>query len=45
MSMKKNGNKEAKKPKKDKPIVHPDANARVAEVVALGSSDRVKKKR
>jgi len=45
MAMKKHGNKEAKKPKKDKPLTSPEATARVAEAVAVSPSDRMKRKK
>jgi hypothetical protein len=45
MSMKKHGNKEAKKPKKDKPLVNPEATSDGAAAIVAAASDRMKKKK
>jgi len=45
MSVKKHGNKEAKKPKKVKPLVNPEGASGVADAVVAGASDRMKKKK
>lgn len=45
MSMKKHGNKEAKKPKQAKPLGNPEAKTGVVEAVVANASDRMKKKK
>ncbi len=45
MADKKHGNKEAKKPKKAKPLLDPEATPGVAVATLATASDRMKKKK